>query len=355
VTEHKTSIFLLRIFYAKGSKLLMNTLKIIIVILLLGVLLAACMGTTTTPAGTSEVAAGDLTKIRLPMGFIPNVQYAPYYVGVDKGYFAEAGIELEFDYSFETDGVALVGANELPFALVSGEQVLLARAQGLPVVYIMAWFQDYPVAVVAKTDQAIREPADLRGKRIGLPGLFGANYIGLRALLETAGVQESEVTLESIGFNQVEALASDQQQVIVGYVSNEPVQLEALGYAIDVIRVADYVQLASNGLITNETTIAENPDLVRRMVRAFSRALADTIADPEAAFEISKKYVEGLADADQTVQKEVLAVSINIWRTDRLGYTDPQSWENMYQVLREMDLLSQSLDLQQAFTNDFIE
>jgi NitT/TauT family transport system substrate-binding protein len=316
---------------------------------------SACQTQPAAPSPQAQATQPPLTHIRLPMGYIPNIQYAPFYVAVEKGYYRQAGIEIEFDYSFETDGVALVGANNLQFAVVSGEQVLLARAQGLPVVYVMAWYQDYPIAVVAKTSQGIRQPQDLAGKRIGLPGLFGASYIGLRALLSVANIPESQVTLDSIGFNQVEALAADQEQAVVGYVTNEPIQLRAKGYEVDVIRVADYVQLASNGLISNETTIRQNPDLVRRMVQATLHGLADTLADPDQAYEISKKYVEGLDQADEKIQKEILSTSLAFWKADRLGYSDPQAWENMQKILLEMNLLKQPLDLSQAYTNDFIQ
>jgi NitT/TauT family transport system substrate-binding protein len=100
----------------------MLRIRVLMGILFLILVTSACKGKTT-----------QLTHIRLPMGYIPNVQQAPFYVAVEKGYFRQAGIELEFDYSFETDGVALVGANKLQFSVASGEQVLLAREQGVPV------------------------------------------------------------------------------------------------------------------------------------------------------------------------------------------------------------------------------
>lgn len=322
--------------------------RLLLTTALLAVFIAAC-GSASAPAEPTE-----LTQIRLPMGYIPNIQYAPYYVAVEKGYFAEAGIQLEFDYSFETDGVALVGAGNLPFSVVSGEQVPMARAQGLPVVYIAAWYKDYPVSVVAKTETGIASPADLVGKKVGLPGLFGANYIGFVALLHANELSENDLSLNSIGFNQVEALATDQEEAIVGYTANEPIQLAAQGYEVNEIRVADYVSLASNGLLTSEMMLEENPALVRSMVAAFLQGIEYAAAHPDEAYEISKKYVENLAEADEAVQKQILATSIEFWQLEQLGYSDPQAWENMNTVLFEMGLIPEKIDISAAYSNEFL-
>lgn len=324
-------------------------------LLIIGMLLAACAG--NQESGTAETETdteAPLKKIRLSMSYIPNVQFAPFYVAVEKGYFRDGGIEVEFDYSYETDGVTLVGADELQFAIVSGEQVLLARAQDIPIVYVMAWWQEYPVGVAAMAENNIQTPADLEGKKIGIPGLFGASYVGLRALLEAGGLDEDDVVLDSIGFNQVEALVGEQEDAIVVYVVNEPVQLRAMGYEVSVISVADYVHLASNGIITNENTISNNPDLIKRMVNAAMRGVAYTIEHPEEAFEISKKYIDGLAEADQSVQMEILLSSINLWKSESLGVSNLEYWQNMQEVLLQMGLLSQPLDVTEAFSNEFI-
>ncbi len=322
--------------------------KVVLIMLGMAIVLSAC----ASPQSTND--AGTLTKIRLPMGYIPNIQYAPFYVAIEKGYFKEAGIEIEFDYKFETDGVALVGAGELPFAVVSGEQVLLARAKGLPVTYVAAWYQQYPVSVVAKSEAGILVPQDLKGKKIGLPGLFGANYVGLRALLNAGNLSESDVTLDSIGFNQVELMAAGQQDIVVGYTANEPIQLKAQGIAVTEMRVADYARLASNGLLASEKVIKENPDLVRAFIRAFLKGLQDTISNPDEAFELSESHIPNFSELDANVQKQVLETSIGQWKSDRLGYSDLQAWENMQKVLLDMGLLSEKLDLSKAFTNEFV-
>ncbi|MCJ7734311.1 MAG: ABC transporter substrate-binding protein, partial [Anaerolineales bacterium] len=158
---------------------------------------------------------------------------------------------------------------------------------------------------------------------------------------------------ESVGFNQVEVLAAGTSEVVVVYSANEPIQLKSLGYDIDIILVSDYLDLVSNGIITNELTIKENPDLVRRMVSASMKGIQYAVENPEEAFQFCFKYVDGLKDADQEVQFEVLTASLDLYQTDPYGYSQPQAWQNMQAVLLEMGLMKKEINLDEAYTNEF--
>lgn len=306
---------------------------------------------------SSAKPAGELTSITLPAGYIPNVQFAPLYVAIEKGFYRDAGLDVSIDYNMETDNVALLGVGDLDFAIASGEQVLLGQGQDLPVVYVLTWYQDYPVGVVSLADAGITEPADLAGKKIGIPGLYGASYIGFRALLQANDMQESELTLDSIGYTTVEALVNGQDDAVVIYVSNEPVQLKAQGYEINTLRVSDYTNLIGNGLITNQKVIEEKPELVRAMVSATLQGIRYTQEHPAEAFEICQKYVDNLADLtpeEQAVQRQVLDASIALYHVEKNGASDLQTWQNMQSILLDMGLLSQELDLNQVFSNAYL-
>ena len=318
-------------------------------------LMLLVISTACASPQSQQTLDASLDQVHITMGYRPDIQFSPLYMAIEEGFAEEAGIEIEITHLPETEAVQLVGVDELQFAIVSGEQVLLARAQGLPVVYVMAWWQDYPVAVAAPKGSGIENPSDFEGKRIGIPGLYGASYIGFRALLTSGNLTEDDVQLDVIGYTQVEALSQGMEDAVVVYANNEPIQLAKLGVTVNVIRVADYVHLASNGLITNEKTLRENPDLVRRMVAAFRRGVAATIEGPEHALEVSKDYVDGLDAADQSVQLGILETSIEFWKGENLGHSDKIAWENMQKVLIDMGLLEVPMDLEQAYTNEYVE
>jgi NitT/TauT family transport system substrate-binding protein len=333
-----------------------NKFFITTVILLL--FLTSCSKSALTSQPTTQPISSETPKtlvpVRLPVGYIPNIQFAPLYVAIEKGFYSDAGLDVSVDYSMENDNAILLATDEIQFAILSGEQVLLGRAKQLPIIYVMAWYQQFPVGIVSKSSAGIKTAADLKGKKLGLPGLYGASYIGAIALLDAAGLKESDVQLDSIGYNQVEVLMADREDAVVVYVSNEPIQLENLGQQIDLLKVSDAVDLVGNGLVTNEKTLAENPELVKAMTLATLKGIEYTIAHPDEAFEISKKYIENLASADQKVQKEVLAKSIEQWKTDRPGFSKPVAWNNMQNILLKMGLVTTPQDLSKVFTNEFI-
>jgi len=305
-------------------------------------------GSPAAPAPTSPPE-----EVTLAMGFIPNVQFAPFYVAVNKGYFADENLEIEFDYGMETDLLSLVGADTLQFAVASGDQVILARGQGLPVVYVMTYFHRFPVAVMSMEDMPLDKPEDLIGRSVGIPAP-GASYNGWLALLHATGIDEEDVPIEFIGYTQVASLTEGRIDAAVVYGANEPVQLRQAGYEPNIMYVADYMNLVSNGIITNEKTIEERPELVTSLIRAVLRGLRDTIDAPEDAFEICLEYVPEAGGENRDIQMAVLEESIKFWDSETLGLCDPSAWEKSVDFMFQAGLMESKSDAEKMYTNDFI-
>jgi NitT/TauT family transport system substrate-binding protein len=320
-------------------------------VLLAALLLVACGGPTQ---------ARDIT---VAMPYIPNVQFAHFYVADKKGYYAAEGLKIKFDYNFETDVVQRVAQGTVQFGMASGDSILLARSQGAPVVTVATNSQKFPAVFFSKADANIKTPADMKGKSVGIPGHFGASYVGLLALLYANKMQESDLNVQDIGFAQVAALAEGKVQVASGYGNNEPIQLDQQGIKVNVIKVSDYYPLASDGIIASEGLIKDQTAVVRGFVRATLKGMQDVIANPEEAFAISLEYIPELKQADaatQQLQRKVLQETLPYWQSDvtakqGLGYTEMTSWQATQTFMRDSGLLKSDVDLSKAFTNDFLK
>ncbi len=351
-------------------------------------------------------AQDDLQSQKFLLTFVPNVQFSPLYMGIAGGYFAEHGLDISIEHLNEPDVVDLIAAGQEQFGMVSGEQVILAAANGRPALYVYEWFQQYPVGVVLAEDNPAESITDLAGTKIGIPGRFGASYSGLTTLLMAGGMTESDIQLEEIGFNAPEVFCIGAVQASVVYVNNEPLQIHnraAQGDCGDVtgvrvLPVASSVDLVSNGIMTNPKIAAEDPDLVRAVVDSFNSGLQDTINNPARAYLVSLDYVEGLPaddaliaaltaqaddvdaflteapdrmavagrrmadyetlqaqfDSDALIQYEVLLATIDLLDADQLGYSDLASWEAMQDTLLEMGLLDEAVELSDIYSNDYL-
>ncbi|NLG51371.1 MAG: ABC transporter substrate-binding protein [Chloroflexi bacterium] len=324
----------------------MRVRYLLLVVLAAVVALAGCSGKTASQA--------EPRKVTIAMGFIPNVQFTPMYVALEKGYFADEGLEVERNYGMETDLLQEVGTNNQQFAIASGDQVVLARSNGLPVRYVANWYRRFPVCVVSLAEQGIEQPEQLAGKTVGTPVTFGASYIGWLAFLAEVGMDPASVNLQTIGYTQVASLTEQRVDAAICYAMNEPVQLREAGYDINTFYLDRYTQLVSNGIITNDETIKKDPELVRAVVRAFLKGLQDTIADPDEAFEIARRAIPEMDDATAKLQRAVLAECITFWEADNLGENQVEAWQSSVDFMHQMGLISEPVDVESLYSNDFL-
>ncbi len=324
------------------------TISLLFVLLSLG--LASCGGASTSNSAGSSTAT-PLKNVSIGLGYIPNIQFAPFYVAQSKGYYKAAGLNVTFHHGFVNDVIGSMVLGHDNFVFATGDEELVARSKNLPVVNVATIYQRYPVSVIVPANSSIHTLADLKGHTIGEPAPYGATHVGLLALLYQAHLSLSDVHVQEVGFTQVAALLTHKVDAVVGYSNNEPLQLRKQGLQVRTFDVSDYQPLISNGIITTESTLHNQPDVVRGFVQATIKGLKDVIANPAGAVQISQNYVQGM---DTGNAMSVLLATIPIWQGDGqkpLGYNDNATWQSMEQFLVSQKVIPPVDNLSRAYTN----
>lgn len=323
---------------------------------------AVAVGSGALAMAARGVAAQTGGSFVLATGFMPNVQFAPYYLAAVRGYFKAAGLDVRIQDGASSDLMEQLGHGTIGALVTGGDALTLARASGIPVTYAMAQFQRYPVGAIAIAGKgaALASPADLRGKKIGVSQLNGSTYIGLLALLHAGKLTLKDVDVITIGFTEVEALRQGRVDVAMTYITNEPAQVKAMGVAVDVLPVADHVNLISTGLAFASDRVTGQPEQVQAIVTASLQGLRDTLAEPDAAFAATlARMPEVKGDATQEqLQRAVLDATLAFERAPNghaLGWSDPEAWQTTVELLRDIEMLKSPVDASTLYTNRFAE
>lgn len=306
-------------------------------------------------------ASGSLHHLTVGLTYVPNIQFAPFYVADSLGYYKDAGLDVTLrHHSFTEDEFGAVAAGREDVVFGGGDEMLQARDHNIPLVYVANVYTKYPVALMVPANSPIHTAADLRGHTIGTPGAYGETYFGLLALLQSAGLSTSDVKIQNIGFTQVAALMGHKVDAVMGYVNNEAIQFQQASFPVRTLALSDVVPqlpLVSNGLGALQSELDAHASDIKAVVAATLRGVQYTIAHPQQALTISEKYVPGLSDAQNAATAlAVLQATIPVWESNatKAGYNDPATWQAMGSFMQSHGLLSSAPDVTKAYNNDYL-
>jgi len=309
----------------------------------LAIVIGGCgaAGSSGTPAPEVTQGGSARTELTVGLGFIPSVQFAQFYLADQRGYYRDAGLEVTFQNQIDPDLIRLTGQGAVDISLADGTSLIPAVSQGIPVRYIATIYADFPNVVFAKAGTGVSAPADLAGRKIGIPGRFGSSWIMLQALLASADLAPEDVTIvEYPDFGQLAGVEQGAVDAATGFVNNEPVRLALSGSEPSILRVDEIVPLPGNGLIAGEATLVERRDALAGFVAATLRAMEDIIADPSLGLEAAIVAVPELA-SDRESQLAVLEATIQTWQDEQtaargLGAIVPEEWEASIEYLERL-------------------
>ena len=309
------------------------------------------------PCTANAPSQGGCVALKVGLGYLPSVQFAPFYLAQQQGAYAQAGLQVTFENKIDPDLVTLVGQGALDIGVADGTSVIPAVSQGIPIRYAATIYGTYPSIVFAKSTSGIKTAADLKGKKIGIPGKYGSSWIMLQALLESVGLKPDDVTIvEYPDFGQGVAVQQGAVDAATGFANNEPVQLQLSGIDVVVLHVDDIVALPGPGLIASTATIDAKRAAVSAFVDATLAAMTQVAADPDKGLEAALAAVPDLATQRET-QKAILAATIATW--SRQGATAPDygtidraGWEASLAYLGKLGLVPNPVKVDDLLRTD---
>ena len=301
------------------------------------------------PSETPDATAGP-TPLTVGLGYIPSVQFAPFYLAQQSGAYADAGLSVELQNGRDADLVTLIGQGAIDIGNSDGTSVIPAVSQGIPVVYTSTIYGKFPSVVLAKADSGIRTAADLQGKKIGTPGKYGSSWIMLQALLGSANLTPDDVTIvEYPDYGQATALQQGVVDAATGFVNNEPIQLRKAGIEPVVLTVDDIVPLPGPGLVTGKATLEAKRDALGAFTLVTLNAMDDIAADPQKGLDATFAAVPDLAK-DPELQRQILDATIATWqnpRTDAYGTIDRDGWQKSLDFMTKLGLVPNPVTVDQ--------
>ena len=332
----------------------MNRRAAIVLSLVVTLSAAACgIGSSASPSSAGRQA------LTVGLGYIPSVQFAPFYLADQAGYYRDAGLEVTFQNKIDPDLVTLVGQGAVDVGLADGTSLIPAVSQGIPVRYIATVYRDFPSIVFAKATSGITTAADLKGRKIGIPGRYGSSWIMLQALLGSANLTPDDVQIvEYPDFGQGAAVQQGAVDAATGFANNEPVQLELAGYPATVLHVDAIVPLPGPGLISGTATIGSKGSAIRAFVAATLRAMADIAANPDKGLDAAIVAVPDLGSARDT-QKAILMATIAAWKgsasgAPALGAIDSAGWAASLDYMTTLGLVPNPVKVNDLITSDLL-
>jgi NitT/TauT family transport system substrate-binding protein len=244
-------------------------------------LAALCAALLAGPAVAAD-------KVTLMLNWYVYGEHAPFYYGKEKGIFAAEGIDLDIQEG-RGSGVTVqaVAAKTAHFGYVDVPTMMRAAVKGAPVVATGVLLQTSPMAAMGFVEKNIRKPEDIKGKIVSTtPGDSMAQMWPL--FMKKTGLKESDFTIVSgDATTKLNAVINGQADLLLGYVMDQSMRIkDATGRNVYPIKFADYgVNLVSSGIITIKEVVKDNPDLVRRMMAASTKAVLAAVKDPRGAAE----------------------------------------------------------------------